>query len=157
MPTAKNRDRMRSLRKPLVRRPRLREKVPFLRSTADARVQMLSSIAIIFGYQVAGELISRLSGIPVPGPVIGMVLMLLSFFVRDDLINRVRPSAGVLLANLSLLFVPAGVGIMRHGQRFVDEGVGIMIALVASTVIAMVVTAYVIIAMQKWLKLSDED
>lgn len=118
---------------------------------------MLSSIAIIFGYQVAGELISRLSGIPVPGPVIGMVLMLLSFFVRDDLINRVRPSAGVLLANLSLLFVPAGVGIMRHGQRFVDEGVGIMIALVASTVIAMVVTAYVIIAMQKWLKLSDED
>ena len=106
---------------------------------------MLSSIAIILGYQVVGELISRLSGLPVPGPVIGMVL------------NRVRPSAGVLLANLSLLFVPAGVGIMRHGQRFLNEGVAIMIALVVSTVIAMIVTAYVIILMQKWLKLSDED
>ena len=58
-----------------------------------------------------------------PGPVIGMVLMLLSFLVKDNLINRVRPSAGVLLANLSLLFVPAGVGIMRHGQRFLNEGV----------------------------------
>ena len=60
-------------------------------------------------------------------------------------------------ANLSLLFVPAGVGIMRHGQRFLNEGVAIMIALVVSTVIAMIVTAYVIILMQKWLKLSDED
>lgn len=118
---------------------------------------MLSSIAIILGYQVVGELISRLSVLPVPGPVIGMVLMLLSFLVKDNLINRVRPSAGVLLANLSLLFVPAGVGIMRHGQRFLNEGVAIMIALVVSTVIAMIVTAYVIILMQKWLKLSDED
>lgn len=118
---------------------------------------MLSSIAIILGYQVVGELISRLFGLPVPGPVIGMVLMLLSFLVKDNLINRVRPSAGVLLANLSLLFVPAGVGIMRHGQRFLNEGVAIMIALVVSTVIAMIVTAYVIILMQKWLKLSDED
>lgn len=118
---------------------------------------MLSSIAIILGYQVVGELISRLSGLPVPGPVIGMVLTPLSFLVKDNLINRVRPSAGVLLANLSLLFVPAGVGIMRHGQRFLNEGVAIMIALVVSTVIAMIVTAYVIILMQKWLKLSDED
>ena len=118
---------------------------------------MLSSIAIILGYQVVGELISRLSGLPVPGPVICMGLMLLSFLVKDNLINRVRPSAGVLLANLSLLFVPAGVGIMRHGQRFLNEGVAIMIALVVSTVIAMIVTAYVIILMQKWLKLSDED
>ena len=118
---------------------------------------MLSSIAIILGYQVVGELSSRLSGLHVPGPVIGMVLMLLSFLVKDNLINRVRPSAGVLLANLSLLFVPAGVGIMRHGQRFLNEGVAIMIALVVSTVIAMIVTAYVIILMQKWLKLSDED
>ena len=53
--------------------------------------------------------------------------------------------------------MPAGVGIMRHGQRFLNEGVAIMIALVVSTVIAMIVTAYVIILMQKWLKLSDED
>lgn len=118
---------------------------------------MLSSIAIVLGYQVVGELISRLTGIPVPGPVIGMVLMLLSFLIKDNLIEIVRPTAGVLLANLSLLFVPAGVGIMRHGQRFLDEGVGIMVTLVLSTVIAMLVTAYVIIAVEKWMKIKDED
>ena len=53
---------------------------------------MLSSIAIVLGYQVVGELISRLTGIPVPGPVIGMVLMLLSFLVKDNLIGIVRPT-----------------------------------------------------------------
>ena len=68
--------------------------LPTLEDRARAYMQMLSSIAIIFGYQVVGELISRLSGLPVPGPVIGMVLMLLSFLVKDNLINRVRPSAG---------------------------------------------------------------
>ena len=104
---------------------------------------MLSSIAIVLGYQVVGELISRLTGIPVPGPVIGMVLMLLSFLVKDNLIGIVRPTAGVLLANLSLLFVPAGVGIM--------------VTLVLSTIIAMLVTAYVIIAVEKWMKIKDED
>lgn len=118
---------------------------------------MLSSIAIVLGYQVIGELISRVSGLPVPGSVIGMTLMLLSFLVKDDLIDKVRPTAGVLLANLSLLFVPAGVGIMRHGQRFLNEGVGIMIALVASTVIAMLVTAWVIQAVQKYMKIKDDE
>lgn len=118
---------------------------------------MLSSIAIVLGYQVVGELISRLSGLPVPGPVFGMVLMLLSFFVKDDLVGRVRPTAGVLLANLSLLFVPAGVGIMRHGERFINEGVGIMVTLVVSTVVAMLVTAYIIIAVEKWMKIKDEE
>lgn len=118
---------------------------------------MLSSIAIVLGYLVVGELISRVSGLPVPGSVIGMTLMLLSFLVKDDLIDKVRPTAAVLLANLSLLFVPAGVGIMRHGQRFLNEGVGIMIALVASTVIAMLVTAWVIQAVQKCMKIKDDE
>ncbi len=118
---------------------------------------MLSSIAIVLGYQIVGELISRVTGLPVPGSVIGMTLMLLSFLVKDNLIEKVRPTAGVLLANLSLLFVPAGVGIMRHGQRFINEGVGIMISLVASTVIAMLVTAWVIQAVEKCMHIKDED
>ena len=68
---------------------------------------MLSAIALILAFQVVGEVISRSAGIPVPGPVIGMILMLLAFFVKDDLIGRIRPTGGVLLSNLSLLFVPA--------------------------------------------------
>ena len=57
---------------------------------------MLSAIALILAFQVVGEVISRSAGIPVPGPVIGMILMLLAFFVKDDLIGRIRPTGGVL-------------------------------------------------------------
>ena len=109
---------------------------------------MLSAIALILAFQVIGEVISRWSGIPVPGPVIGMILMLLAFFVKDDLIGRIRPT-GVLLSNLSLLFVPAGVGVMRYTDLFLREGLAIGIVLVLSTLIAMLVTAYTIIFVEK--------
>ena len=110
---------------------------------------MLSSIALILAFQVAGEIISRATGIPVPGPVIGMILILLAFFVKDDLIDRIRPTGGVLLTNLSLLFVPAGVGVMRYTDLFLREGLAIGAVLVLSTIIAMLVTAYTIIFVEK--------
>ena len=110
---------------------------------------MLSAIALILAFQVIGEVFSRWAGIPVPGPVIGMILMLLAFFVKDDLIDRIRPTGGVLLSNLSLLFVPAGVGVMRYSDLFLREGLAIGIVLVLSTLIAMLVTAYTIIFVEK--------
>ena len=110
---------------------------------------MLSAISLILAFQVIGELISRFTGIPVPGPVIGMMLMLFAFFLKDDLIDRIRPTAGGLLSNLSLLFVPAGVGIIHYGDLYIEEGLGIAAVLVFSTLIAMLVTAYTIIFVEK--------
>lgn len=110
---------------------------------------MLSAISLILAFQVIGELISRFTGIPVPGPVIGMMLMLFAFFLKDGLIDRIRPTAGGLLSNLSLLFVPAGVGIIQYGDLFIEEGLGIAAVLVLSTLIAMLVTAYTIIFVEK--------
>ncbi|MBM6704161.1 CidA/LrgA family protein [Sutterella massiliensis] len=118
---------------------------------------MIFSFALILGFQILGEAIVRLFGLPVPGPVLGMVLMLFAFFLKDDLVDGIRPTAGVLLANMSLLFVPAGVGIMRHGERFMNEGVGIAVTLVASTLIAMAVSGYVILLVQKVLKIEDDE
>ena len=118
---------------------------------------MLASIAIILGFQIAGEIISRVAHLPVPGPVLGMVLMLLASFAQDRIIGTIRPTAGFLLSNLSLLFVPAGVGIMRHGERFLNEGAAIMATIVLSTLIAMAASAYVILGVMKLMKISDEE
>lgn len=118
---------------------------------------MLQSISLILIFQLAGELISRWTGIPVPGPVIGMLLMLAAFFIKDDLIDIVRPTAGALLSNLSLLFVPAGVGIMMHVDRFMSEGLGIALTLVLSSIIAMAAAAAAISAACRILKISEDD
>lgn len=116
---------------------------------------MLNAITLILLFQVIGEIISRLTGLPVPGPVIGMVLMLMTFFVKDNLIGIIRPTGGVLLTNLSLLFVPAGVGIMRQGERFMTEGVQIISIIIISTIISMLVTAYTIKLSQRLLHIQD--
>lgn len=118
---------------------------------------MLQSIAIILGFQTLGELLNRLLNIPVPGPVIGMILLLGAFFVWDGLIDRIRPTAGVLLAHLSLLFVPAGVGIIRHGERFMKEGINIALTITITSIITMLVTVVVIKGMERLLKLDESD
>ena len=112
---------------------------------------MLSAITYILLFQVVGELISHALKLPVPGPVIGMVLMLFTFLVKNNFIDKIRPTGGVLLSNLSLLFVPAGVGIMRHGHRFMTEGISIILVIVVSTILAMLATAYTILYLQKRL------
>lgn len=118
---------------------------------------MLNAITLILSLQVVGEIIAYVTHLPVPGPVIGMVLLLIAFFLRDDLVNRIRPTAGVLLANLSLLFVPAGVGIVRHVERFKTEGLGIAAVIVLSTVISMIVTALVVIGIQKAMRIHESE
>ncbi len=55
----------------------------------------------------------------------------------------------MVLSNLSRLFVPAGVGVMRYGDHFLREGLAIGAVLVISTLIAMLVTAYTIIFVDK--------
>lgn len=118
---------------------------------------MLNAITIIVLFQLAGEALAMLTSIPVPGSVLGMVFLLLAFFVKDDLIDLVRPTGGVLLSNLSLLFVPAGVGIIRHVARFEAEGVGIAVTLVLSTLFAMAVTAWTIQLVSKALGVHDRE
>mgnify|MGYP000468865217 CR=1 FL=1 len=117
---------------------------------------MLNAITLILLFQICGELISRGTGLPVPGPVLGMILMLMAFFLKDNLIGVIRPTSGVLLTNLSLLFVPAGVGIIRQGERFANEGLGIFAVIVISTIISMVVTAYTIVLAQKLLHIKED-
>ena len=103
---------------------------------------MLNAITLILFFQVIGEIISRATGLPVPGSVLGMILMLMAFFVKDNLIGVIRPTGGV--------------GIMRQGERFMNEGVGIFAVIVLSTIISLIVTAYTIVLAQKLLKIHDD-
>ncbi|WP_279387282.1 CidA/LrgA family protein [Aestuariirhabdus litorea] len=96
---------------------------------------------------MAGEVSVRLLALPVPGPVVGMCLLLLWLLARGEVLPSVDTAAGALLAHLSLLFVPAGVGLMAHFTRLGSEWMPLLVALVASTLIGMVTTALVM----QWL------
>jgi len=110
---------------------------------------MLQTFAILLVFQTVGEVISFALHLPVPGPVIGM-LMLFGWLVFDNrLLPVIQNSANELLKHLSLLFVPAGVGIMVHASRIESEWLPIIVALVISTWVAIAVTALVTRALMR--------
>jgi len=113
---------------------------------------MLGAITLLLVYQTIGEIVVQLIGLPVPGPVIGMALLFVTLLVRGSAPAWLRDSCQQLLSHLSLLFVPAGVGVMLHFERLGAEWLPIVIALVASTVITIGVTALVMQALRKRIK-----
>ena len=104
---------------------------------------MLQAITAILLCQLAGETISAASGLPLPGPVIGMVLLFIVLTVKQGVPQDIGAVGDTLLSNLSLLFVPAGVGIMQHAARLEDEALPIGAALIVSTFATIAVTALV--------------
>ena len=110
---------------------------------------MLRTLATLLVFQCLGEVASFALRLPVPGPVIGMLAFLVYLAVVPEAVVALRESVHALLGHLSLLFVPAGVGVMLHFKRLGAEWLPIVVALVASTVITIGVTALVMKALQK--------
>lgn len=102
---------------------------------------MIAALATLLVFQLLGEALVRTLGLPVPGPVLGLALLLPLLAWRPAVLAMVRPTAQTLLQHLSLLFVPAGVGVMLHLSRIGEEALAIGVALVLSTWIGLVVTA----------------
>ena len=108
---------------------------------------ILHALALLLAFQLIGEAATFALALPVPGPLLGMTLLLAAVALRRDLLQLLRPTSGALLTHLSLLFVPAGVGVMVHGARLAAEGVAIVVAIVVSTVLALAATALTVRAL----------
>ncbi len=113
-------------------------------------MNFLNGITLLLVYQLVGEVAVRLAGLPIPGPVLGMVLLFLTLLVRGRAPASVDQAASALLSHLSLLFVPAGVGMMVHFGRIADEWLPITLALLLSIVITMVATALIMQVTSRW-------
>lgn len=108
---------------------------------------MLGAITLLLVYQLVGEVVALAFKLPVPGPVIGMLLLFLTLLARGSVSDELRNTANGLLSHLSLLFVPAGTGGMVHLARVADEWIPIVAALIGSTVLTIAVTALVMRAL----------
>lgn len=110
---------------------------------------MIPALATILLFQLAGEVISRALGLPLPGPVLGMVGLVVAFVLFPRLAQLVRSTARGLLAHLSLLFVPAGVGVVAHFATLSQEGAAMGLAVLVSTVLAIAVGALTFVAVAR--------
>ena len=102
---------------------------------------VLAAITTLLVYQLVGEVLVQFFALPVPGPVVGMFLLFLSLWVKRSIPEELHATANTILQHLSLLFVPAGVGVMVHFARVSGEVVPIVVAILASTALAIAASA----------------
>lgn len=117
---------------------------------------MIQGLALILSFQLAGEVASRMLGLGLPGPVLGMVGMLVLFAVRPEVSLQIKQVAQGLLANMSLFFVPAGVGVIAHRDVLTDYGWAVAVALVGSTVLTLIAGALAFLVVAKLTGSKDD-
>ena len=119
---------------------------------------MINGLLLLFACQLVGEIAARGLSLPVPGPVLGLLLLVAGLIAW----NRVRPFddaalqasspgrvAAGLLGSLALLFVPAGVGVTQHLGLVGDHGLALGLALVGSTLVTLLATVGVFLAVKR--------
>ena len=102
---------------------------------------MLENLTVIVLFEVAGDLLQSLLQVPIPGPVIGMALLLTALIGKGRLTQGLDSTASGLLRYLPMMFVPAGVGVMAHFDLIRGEWRSIALALAVSSGLTIIVTA----------------
>lgn len=103
----------------------------------------LAGVTWLLVFQCLGEVLVRMLALPLPGPVVGMAMLCAGLVARRRIPDSLTAAADGLARHLSLLFVPAGVGVMLYVRQLASEWVPIVVALVVSTVLAIAVAAIV--------------
>ncbi|MDC9596473.1 CidA/LrgA family protein [Xenorhabdus anantnagensis] len=104
--------------------------------------QYLRAFALLYLCLIAGNIISALLPFSLPGSIIGLLLLfcLLAFQIIPS--HWVKPSCSLLMKNMTLLFLPIGVGIMDYYSQLSQQMFPILLSCIVSTVIIMVIVAY---------------
>ncbi|NLJ24164.1 MAG: CidA/LrgA family protein [Firmicutes bacterium] len=108
----------------------------------------MRGLAIIFVFQLAGEVLVTLTGIPFPGPVLGLLLLWLALARGWVSAESVESTAGFLLQNLTLFFTPIVVGAVVYREFLADHWLAIGLGLILSTAVGLLVTGSV----AQWLE-----
>ena len=103
---------------------------------------MLKFVIVLLLCQLAGDFIMLATGLPLPGPVIGMALLFTGLSLRGEAPAALQSLSDSLLSHLSLLFVPAGVGVMLHADLIGAQLLPIAGSVVIATLTTMVLTGW---------------
>ena len=126
---------------------------------------MIASLSLILLCQLIGEVAVRALGVPVPGPVVGLVLLLLLLLARDRYPALARGPLGNdgvesasrgMLANLSLLFMPAGVGVVQKLDLLAEHGIAILVILALSVIVTLLATVATFVAASSLFSREEE-
>lgn len=117
---------------------------------------MIRGFTVLLACQLAGEIVARFLGLPVPGPVIGLAILVALLHLAGRLGWPRSPTDGdigrvsdALLGGLAFLFVPAGVGVVQHVDTVGPYATALGLTLVCSTVLTLAVTVAVFLLVKR--------
>ncbi len=110
---------------------------------------LIQSLCLIFGFLALGDLVSFVFGLPIPGNVIGMMLLTVSLCRGWVDVKSVKPAADLLVQNMAFFFVPPGVGLLLYLDLLAREWFPLVVAYVVSTVVVLVVVGWVMQKMER--------
>lgn len=113
---------------------------------------MLPTLGLLLGCQLFGEVAARGFGLPLPGPVLGLVLLIAILWTSPAAAAKLRTTVGVILANLSLMFVPAGVGVTGNLNVLADDWFALLVILTVSTLLAMLASVTTFIGVSRLME-----
>lgn len=109
-------------------------------------------LLIIFGFSFVGNVISNLFHLPVPGPIIGMILLFLALQFKLLQFRHVDEAGSFLINNMTILFLPAGVGIMAKWNLISHFWAQILLIVIGALIINMLILGKVV----EWIKVKFE-
>ena len=124
-------------------------------------IKFLFGITALLCFQLLGEFCVHLFNLPLPGPVAGLVFLLMALSIlgyskskkHQEILSTVEQSSSTLLNHLSLLFVPAGVGVMVHFDKLANEWLAISVALIVGVLITLATTAVCMKLMMRLMRI----
>lgn len=111
------------------------------RLSFDAEPPMVAAFAVLLVFQLVGEVAVQLLGLPLPGPLVGMLLLFGALVARGSLPESLAGAATGLLSHLMLLFIPAVTGVMMYFDRIGREWLALLAACILGAAITLAVTA----------------
>lgn len=119
---------------------------------------MIAGLTWLVGFQLVGELVVRVADLPVPGPVVGMLVLFVFLRLRryDDSRSLVRAGSG-LLRHLQLFFIPAGVGVVAYGSVLGRDALPVTVAVLGSWFLGLVAVAWTAVLLERLLGKPRDD
>jgi holin-like protein len=112
------------------------------RFLAARTAQQIAGLFGLGALAALGGWLAPLLPLPIPGPVCGLILLLLLLAVIPPLEGWIAPAADLLLRYLGLLIVPAAVGVFGYGDVIARHGVALLVILLVTTVLTGLISAH---------------
>ncbi len=136
-----------------------------LPSRCGETLSMIRGFFLLLLFQLVGEVLARGLGLPAPGPIVGLALLVAALasycawrpFDDEALAQSdLGRAANGLLSSLSLMFVPAGVGVVQYLGLLKEQGAALAAALVVSTIATLLATVGVFLLLTRLIGLKRE-